>query len=382
MRSFRDDESRPLAPLAPRVGTAAPPLRIRTPRETLTIESLDGQPAVLAFLDQGSPLDAAPEELAAVRRELRGLGAVLVVLSAAGLFLFRPDDAMERFARADELDADDIARVHAAFGLRRCAGGLATPGLFVVDGKGVLRFAHVWREGGDVSLAAVTEALGAAGRAVVTAKRSVLVTRRELVVNSLVAGFALMFLDGCDKPDNGGKPMPTGSGGATVGSAGSDGGAPAGEIEITLDVNGTPRKVMIDPRTTLLDALRERLALPGTKKGCDHGQCGACTVHVDGRRVNSCLLFASMVEGKKIVTIEGLARGNDLHPMQAAFVAEDALQCGYCTPGQIMSAVALLDEGTAKSDDEVREMMSGNICRCGAYTNIVSAIQRARKGAA
>jgi len=378
--SYRSHSSRPAC--GPRVGAHAPPLRLRTARETLTIASLDGQPAVLAFLDDWSPLDVPPEDLAAVRAELRGLGAVLVVLSSAGLFLFRPDDEIERFARASELDADDVTDVHAAFGLERCAGALATPALFVVDGANVVRFAYVWRDGGDVSLAAVTEALGAAGRAVVSAKRSVLVSRRELVVTSLVAGFALMFLDGCETPDNGGKAAPAGTGSAVVHAAVTDGGAPEGEIEVTLDVNGAPRKLRIDPRTTLLDALRERLALPGTKKGCDHGQCGACTVHVDGRRVNSCLLFASMVEGKKIVTIEGLAKGNDLHPVQKAFIAEDALQCGYCTPGQIMSAVALLDEGVAKTDDEVREMMSGNICRCGAYTNIIAAVQRARKGAA
>ena len=375
-----------LGPPPPRVGSPAPALHMRSARAgqpTLTIASLDGQPAVLAFLDDWSPFDGQPEELDAVRAELRGLGAVLIVLSGAGLFLFRPDDEMERFARPSELDAGDVTDIQAAFGLERCAGGLSTPALFVIDCSGVLRFAHVWRSGGEVSLAAVTEALGAAGRAVVAARRSVLVTRRELVVTSLVAGFALMFLDACDKPESGGKPAPAGSGSPGLrGAAATDGGTPEGETEITLDVNGALRKLRIDPRTTLLDALRERLGLPGTKKGCDHGQCGACTVHVDGRRVNSCLLFASMVEGKKIVTIEGLARGDDLHPMQAAFVAEDALQCGYCTPGQIMSAVALLQEGVARTDGEVQEMMSGNICRCGAYTNIVAAIQRARKGAA
>ena len=366
-----------LGPPPPRVGSPAPALHMRGARAgqpTLTIASLDGQPAVLAFLDDWSPFDGQPEELDAVRAELRGLGAVLIVLSGAGLFLFRPDDEMERFARASELDAGDVAEIQAAFGLERCAGGLSTPALFVIDCSGVLRFAHVWRSGGEVSLAAVTEALGAAGRAVVAARRSVLVTRREMVVTSLVAGFALMFLDACDKPEAG-KP-------AVDAATPVDGGQPDGEIEVTLDVNGSARKVRIDPRTTLLDALRERMSLPGTKKGCDHGQCGACTVHVDGKRVNSCLLFAAMVEGKKIVTIEGLARGEELHPMQAAFVSEDALQCGYCTPGQIMSAVALLQEGGGTTDADVRESMSGNICRCGAYTNIVSAIQRARKGSA
>ena len=363
---------------APRIGALAPRFRVRGDGTTLTLESLDKQPVVLVFLADWSPADAPPEDLSRVRAELRGLGAVLVVLSGAGLFQFRPDDEMERFARAAELDAADVRDVHAAFGLKRCASGnLSTPGLFVIDGHGVLRFAHVWKTSDDVTLETVGHALGAAGRAVVGAKRSLVLSRRELVVTSLVAGFALMFLDACDKPETG-KPVVTEGGAA----AAADAGVPEGEIEVTLDVNGAARKVRIDPRTTLLDALRERMDLPGTKKGCDHGQCGACTVHVDGRRVNSCLLFASMVEGKKIVTIEGLAKGNDLHPMQAAFVSEDALQCGYCTPGQIMSAVALLQEGGGSSDADVRESMSGNICRCGAYTNIVSAIQRARKGSA
>ncbi len=130
---------------------------------------------------------------------------------------------------------------------------------------------------------------------------------------------------------------------------------------------------------TLLDALRERLGLTGTKKGCDQGQCGACTVLVDGRRVNACLTFAVMAEGAPITTIEGLAKGDVLHPLQAAFIACDGFQCGYCTSGQIMSAAGLLAEGQARSDDEVREQMSGNICRCGAYPNIVAAIQQARK---
>ncbi|WXA89883.1 (2Fe-2S)-binding protein [Pendulispora rubella] len=148
-------------------------------------------------------------------------------------------------------------------------------------------------------------------------------------------------------------------------------------MDVTLNVNGEARHLRIEPRVSLLDALRERCGLTGTKKGCDHGQCGACTVLIDGRRVHACLTLAVMARGK-ITTIEGLARGEQLHPMQAAFVECDGLQCGYCTPGQIMSAIGLLGEGHAKSDDEVREEMSGNICRCGAYSNIVSAIQLAR----
>jgi xanthine dehydrogenase YagT iron-sulfur-binding subunit len=152
----------------------------------------------------------------------------------------------------------------------------------------------------------------------------------------------------------------------------------ASSVPVKLRVNGAEHALEIDPRVTLLDALRERIGLTGTKKGCDHGQCGACTVLVDGRRINSCLTLAVMQEGAAITTIEGLAQGDKLHPMQAAFIKHDGFQCGYCTPGQICSAVGLLNEGHAKTDDEVRELMSGNICRCGAYPNIVNAIQEAR----
>jgi xanthine dehydrogenase YagT iron-sulfur-binding subunit len=148
-------------------------------------------------------------------------------------------------------------------------------------------------------------------------------------------------------------------------------------------VNGARRQLDVAPWTTLLDALREHLGLTGTKKGCDHGQCGACTVLVDGRRINSCLTLAVMRDGADVTTVEGLTEGDALHPVQAAFVEHDAFQCGYCTPGQICSAVGLLREGRARTDDEIRELMSGNICRCGAYPNIVAAIRqamRAREG--
>ncbi|MGH9327415.1 MAG: (2Fe-2S)-binding protein [Terriglobia bacterium] len=147
---------------------------------------------------------------------------------------------------------------------------------------------------------------------------------------------------------------------------------------LRLKVNGTIHQFNVDPRATLLDTLREQLGLPGTKKGCDHGQCGACTVHVNGRRINSCLTFAVMHEGNEITTIEGLAEDGNLHPVQAAFIEHDAFQCGYCTPGQIMSAVALLSEPVGASDADVREAMSGNICRCGAYPNILDAIKSVR----
>jgi xanthine dehydrogenase YagT iron-sulfur-binding subunit len=151
--------------------------------------------------------------------------------------------------------------------------------------------------------------------------------------------------------------------------------APAA-VSVSLTINGTRHALTLDPRTTLLDLLREHLDLTGSKKGCDQGQCGACTVLIDGRRANSCLTFAVMYDGAQITTIEGLAKNGALHPLQQAFVDHDAFQCGYCTSGQICSAAGLLAEGRAKTADDIRELMSGNICRCGAYTNIVAAIQQ------
>jgi xanthine dehydrogenase YagT iron-sulfur-binding subunit len=152
-------------------------------------------------------------------------------------------------------------------------------------------------------------------------------------------------------------------------------------IPVVLRVNGKEHNLHIDPRTSLLDCLREHLHLTGSKKGCDHGQCGACTVHINGRRQLSCLAFAALHEGDEITTIEGIGQPEKMHPMQTAFVECDAYQCGYCTSGQIMSAIALLKEPCGPEDAEVKEFMSGNICRCGAYQNIVAAVQKVRQGA-
>ena len=151
-----------------------------------------------------------------------------------------------------------------------------------------------------------------------------------------------------------------------------------GTVALNLRVNGQSHSLRLDPRTTLLDCLRENLALPGTKKGCDHGQCGACTVHVNGRRVNSCLSFAVMHRNDEITTIEGIGQPDHLHPMQVAFIEHDGYQCGYCTSGQIMSAVAVLKENVGPTDADVKQAMYGNICRCGAYSNIVAAVQQVR----
>jgi xanthine dehydrogenase YagT iron-sulfur-binding subunit len=156
--------------------------------------------------------------------------------------------------------------------------------------------------------------------------------------------------------------------------------AEPGLVEVAFKVNGERKKLSIDPRVTLLDALRERLQLTGTKKGCDRGQCGACTVHVDDRRVLSCLTLAATLQGKEVTTIEGIADGDELHPVQRAFIDHDGFQCGFCTSGQIMSAVKVVEEREVRTDDQIREAMSGNICRCGAYPNILEAIKQAKGG--
>jgi xanthine dehydrogenase YagT iron-sulfur-binding subunit len=147
---------------------------------------------------------------------------------------------------------------------------------------------------------------------------------------------------------------------------------------VSLTVNGMKKQLAVEPRSTLLDVLREQLDLTGTKKGCDYGQCGACTVHVNGQRVLSCLSLAVMQEGKQVTTIEGISNGDELHPMQQAFIKHDGFQCGYCTPGQIMSGIACISEGHAETKEDIKEFMSGNICRCGAYPNIVKAIQEVK----
>lgn len=189
------------------------------------------------------------------------------------------------------------------------------------------------------------------------------VSRREVLLAGS-AGAAGVALPGCAASG-------TGTGAASPGAA------PEGGVtqSVNLTVNGQAQRLELDTRTTLLDALREHLHLNGTKKGCDHGQCGACTVLIDGERVNSCLKLAVTLDGAEITTIEGLGTPDDMHPMQKAFVEHDAFQCGYCTPGQICSAVGLVNEGHARSREEIRELMSGNLCRCGAYTNIADAIE-------
>jgi xanthine dehydrogenase YagT iron-sulfur-binding subunit len=191
-------------------------------------------------------------------------------------------------------------------------------------------------------------------------------TRREFIATATV-GSALL-LEACRHAP----PPVEGTPPGTPGTVPS-------ELEVSLKVNGQPQTLKVDPRTSLLDALRERMGLTGTKKGCDHGQCGACTVMVNGRRELSCLSLAVMHQGAEVGTVEGLAQGDTLHPLQQAFIEQDAFQCGYCTPGQLMSAVGLMSEPCGAADDDVREAMSGNLCRCSAYPNIIAAIQKVRR---
>ena len=195
--------------------------------------------------------------------------------------------------------------------------------------------------------------------------------RRDLLKRSAVTGGALAMSDLWPENADAAEAAATEIGGA---SGAQDVPVP---VDVVLRVNGREHRLALDPRTTLLDALREHLNLTGSKKGCGLGQCGACTVLMDGKRVKSCLSLAALADGREVTTIEGLAQRGDLHALQTAFIERDAFQCGYCTPGQIMAGVACIDEGHAGSAEEIREWMSGNICRCGAYDNIVAAIQDA-----
>jgi xanthine dehydrogenase YagT iron-sulfur-binding subunit len=332
-------------------------------------------PTVLAFCDAVSLAPPTPRDpiVSALRAELRGLGAALVIVTPARAWRFLPDDDFEPCA---DRDGDSLRERYRD---RSTRGALS---LFVIDapdsgGAERVRFSRTIApsELGDDAdpMSMLLLALRSAGRAMIAAPpRPVGVSRRDLVATPLLAAFAVALAEAC-----GGERDPAPSK-ARVTSVTMN--APT-DVDVTLEINGKQHALRIDPRTSLLDALRERVGQNGTKKGCDHGQCGACTVLVDGRRVNACLTLAITLHHAraKVTTIEGLAVGEALHPMQAAFASQDALQCGYCTPGQILSAIGLLGEGHATTDDEIREHMSGNICRCGAYPNIVSAIQLARR---
>ena len=316
------------------VGAKAPEFEGRMP----------GQTTVLAFFpDDWDP--ARPAQIEAYREALRSLpgGAHLlgVTQEEAWLNLETAEEGSLRFPLVQD------PALAERFGVQ------GRQAVFVIDPEGVVRWSHVGPVGAQPSLEELTESVRRA--------QNPGLSRRTLLVTAAAASLAFAILPRVARA-----------------ASGETGVAPgAMERTITLNVNGKAMKVAVDPRTTLLDALRERMSMTGTKKGCDHGQCGACTVHLDGRRVNSCLVLAMQAEGQKVATIEGLAKGDALHPVQAAFIEHDGFQCGYCTPGQIMSAVACIQEGHTKSDDEIREWMSGNLCRCGAYPGILAAVKEA-----
>jgi xanthine dehydrogenase YagT iron-sulfur-binding subunit len=326
-----------------------------------------GQPLVLVFAARWG--DADRETLEAIRTELRGIGAALVVATERRAFCFRPDHDVEEQAPTELREPLALSSLHRCYGIRPIEVASGALVLTLLDEEGNLRMQST-RDAPAGYEAAVLETLRWAATNAQLGTR-VLFSRREAVMLSLIGAVALSAAQACTPkskaPAKPKAPAP----------------APAArEVPVGLTVNGKQHDLRLEPRVSLLDALRERLLLTGTKKGCDHGQCGACTVLLDDRRVNACLVLAVSAHGKSVTSIEGLARGEVLDPLQSAFITEDALQCGYCTPGQIMSARGLLREGRAHTDDEVREQMSGNLCRCGAYANIVKAIQRARSAVA
>jgi xanthine dehydrogenase YagT iron-sulfur-binding subunit len=306
---------------------------------------------------------AAADGEATMLSDLRG-GSVLLVLASphwdpASELLAAHYPSRTDGAAAPRVVMERRPEIRSRFGVR---DGSA---LYVVDEHGAIRWRYV--PGVDVvPQSSVGDGVTSAGFD--DARLSL--TRRDFVQSAVMAAAALAAA----------ALTPAVANAASSVAESAPTPAFAGAMRITLDVNGRPLALDVEPRVTLLDALRERAGLTGTKKGCDHGQCGACTVHIDGRRVLSCLTLAVMVpDGARVTTIEGLAQGDTLDPMQQAFIAHDGFQCGYCTSGQIMSATAVVKEPWGPADDDVREAMSGNICRCGAYPGIVAAVQAVRQ---
>jgi xanthine dehydrogenase YagT iron-sulfur-binding subunit len=361
MRSLIDRE-----PIQP--GDSAPDFVLASGSATHRLSDFRGSPAVLAF--HGTQWDPArAEHIETYNRLIASLGGVAGtrLLQIGGAGPWRDLSFTDSALSLPVLTADSAVAERYGVG--------SEPAVFVIDAAGVVR----WSQVGPISLASPTDVARAIS--VVAApfvdtpdaakapneELRVGWTRRDFVATALAAAFALALRPVEAHAERAAAYAPTPSTSARP---------------VTLTVNGRELSLSLEPRVTLLDALREYAGLTGSKKGCDHGQCGACTVHIDGRRELSCLTFAVMQEGRRITTIEGLAKGDQLHPMQQAFITNDGFQCGYCTSGQIMSAVAVVDEPWGPTDDDVREAMSGNICRCGAYPGIVAAVQEVRRAQA
>jgi xanthine dehydrogenase YagT iron-sulfur-binding subunit len=325
-----------------------------------------GSPVVLAF--HGSHWDPArAEHVEVYNRLIASLGGV----AGTRLLEIGGDGPWRDLTFVDESLALPVLNSSDAEAANRYGVG-EEPAVFVIDGKGVVRWAQMGAGAlanpADLARAITVVAEPFAREHAVEETPNPGWSRRDFVATALAAAFALALKPVEARAERLVAPF------APVRSRSAR--------AVTLNVNGRDIALDIEPRVTLLDALREYAGLTGTKKGCDHGQCGACTVHIDGRRELSCLTFAVMQEGRRITTIEGLASGDQLHPMQQAFITHDGFQCGYCTSGQVMSAVAVLDEPWGPNDDDVREAMSGNICRCGAYPGIVAAVQEVRRAQA
>lgn len=363
------------------IGMPAPDFALST-GASARLGDLRGHPVVLVFAPPGWDPSAADQMAAynALADRLAGGGGHLLGLTMTehwcDLELGEGQDgqgggrSVIGFPLLRDIDAaGSIASLYGIDGERA---------VIVVDGDGIIRWRQLFSPGAVPradELAAILqqrEQLPTQTReagAMPTPTQMPTISRRQFVATTVAASLAMVFW-----------PKAAVAAAETPARPRS----PADKISLVnvrLDVNGTTHDLSLDTRVTLLDAVRDHLGLTGTKKGCDQGACGACTVHVDGRRIKSCLTLAVMQQGKRITTIEGLAKGSVMHPLQAAFIARDAFQCGFCTPGQIMSAAALLSEGHAGSEQEIREWMSGNICRCGAYQHIVAAIGDVARGA-
>ena len=370
--------SRAGGPAIPGCGDEAPDLDLVTAGGTARLSDFRGSPVILVF----HPPHWDPARSEHVETYNRLIASLPGIAGARLLSIGADGPWRELSFPGETLTLAVLTDPNAAGAVRYGVAGTAA--VFVIDAQGIVRWSSVATTGGALpEPLAVARAISALARPLVEdgdrarncdvrsagpgdRERPLACTRRDFVATALAAAFVLAL-------------APLEARAEAVAGSLTPKRATASTRPVRLTVNGRELTLQIEPRVTLLDALREHAGLTGTKKGCDHGQCGACTVHIDDRRELSCLTFAVMQEGKRITTIEGLAGEAQLHPVQQAFIAHDGFQCGYCTSGQIMSAAAVLEEPWGPSDDDVREAMSGNICRCGAYPGIVAAVQEARR---
>ena len=356
---------------APEIGMPAPDFTLTDANgNPVSLHDFTGNPVILAFF--GCEWDPARAIHLARYEELLSLSSADDSGKANLLHVTGAGTLHQVAFSENPSDSVSVLRDCELYGkTARQYGVVGQQAVFVIGADGNIHWKFVAPRGvyprPEAVCDALAEATGTKAKTAPSAEKRA-INRRDFLATTLAAAFVLAL-----QPVGGAQ-----SKAATPGPAVQD--KLAGTMPVALNVNGSMQNLDLDPRVTLLDALREYMGLTGSKKGCDHGQCGACTVHVNGERVNSCLTLAVMNQNRPITTIEGLAKGDQLHPVQAAFIKHDGFQCGYCTPGQIMSAVALLNEGHAQSTDDVRELMSGNICRCGAYPNILTAIDEVRTG--